>query len=105
MKDFCRSISTESIPKKLDFTKLKSKFKEPSTTYHHVNLKTERKSSEDVEIGKMSSSPYLKKNYYTDAVKKEGSTTTTIRKNTNMHGHVRSVSDRKLLASKREPSR
>ena len=97
-KDFCRSISTESIPKKLDFTKLKSKFKEQTTLYHRANPKTDRK-SEDVEI-KMNSSPYLKRNYYTDAMRKEASTT-TLRKNNNIHGHIRSVSDFNVLFLKK----
>ena len=77
--------------------------RDKSPGYQKENAKTDRKSLIDTELSKFSSSPYLKKDVHIGGLKKdEGALHRKLCKNL---GHMRSVSDQKLMSHKRATSR
>lgn len=100
-KDTYNSTSCEMLQKKLDSIKFGSAIREKSALYHQEHGRTDRKSLEDTEISKFSTSPYLRKDTFLDNLKKEMGKPL---KKGSLQGHIRSISDQKLMASRRLPS-
>lgn len=102
VKDLQNSSSIDYLKRKLELNKAQQRIKERSSTNVKEVAKKERKSMCETDLVKMTQSPVPFKDLSGSARKEE---LKLAGKGTKPRGHIRSISDQKLLSSKRDPSR
>lgn len=92
------SNSIDQLKRKLDIKKIQNSLRSSQV---NENIRSERKSSTDNELSKLSLSPYLRKDFVSSTKKESNKSLAKFPP----RGHIRSTSDQKFLNSKRTPSR